>query len=62
MLIRSVLKNEMKNNVGVIKLEWWTEDKTEVNETETENKDDYSLNIVAIIIWVSDSSNFFSKK
>ena len=50
------MKNKKENDAEVV------EDKTEINETEIKNKCDNSLNIVVITIWISDSSNFFSKK
>ena len=56
MLIKSVLKNERENDAEVI------EDKTEVNGTETEDECGDSSNIIAMTIWVSNSSNFFLKK
>ena len=55
MLIKPVLKNEKKNDTEII------EDKTEIDRTETENKCNDSLNIVVMIIWISDSSSFFSE-
>ena len=44
MLIRPVLKGGMEDDAGVV------EDKTEVDETETENECDNSSDIVAMII------------
>ena len=45
----------MKDDAGVV------EDKTEVDKTETENECDDSSDIVAMVIWVSGSSSFFSE-
>ena len=44
MLIKLILKGGMKNDVGVI------EDKTEVNETETEDECGDSSDIIAMTI------------
>ena len=54
-LIRPVLKGGMKDDAGVV------EDKTGVGETETEDEGGYSPDMLAGAIWVSGSSNFFSK-
>ena len=56
MLIRPVLKSRRENDAEIV------ENKTEVNWTETENECDDSSDIVAMTIWISDNSNFFSKK
>ena len=55
MLIKLVLKGGMKNDVEVV------EDKTKVDETETEGEYNDSPDIVAMTIWVPGNSSFFLK-
>ena len=61
MLIRLILKSRIENDAEIIKLKWWTEDKTEVNKTEIKNKCSDLSDIVAMVIWVPGSSSFFLK-
>ena len=61
-LIKLILKGGTEDNVWVIELRWWAEDKTGIGGTETENEDDCLSDIVAMAIWVSGSGNFFSEK
>ena len=55
-LIKLILKGRKEDDAKVV------EDKTEIGKTETENECDGLPDIVAMAIWVSGSSNFFSEK